>query len=302
MTDAELSAQFRDFITCLNDQSWVILDAFVAEDLIHNGKPLGLAGYRQMFEQLHRELPNLHFDIELLIAEAPLLAARLKFDCGPPVSIPGLPESAVKVVLNENAFYKFRDGKICQIWSTVEAVQERQGDAAVPVPPRLPLMTTLGEDSFGSTDPKLMPPHFFYGAHQIVYATAIRADTTLQHCSVCPRHWYIDAHFRCADCGADILWSAEEQKVWFETYRFWIDSKPKHCRNCRSKRRDLITLRQEYDRLIGAARSGGTTEQKTKIVEIIDALEDQLGSIPDKLKETRDMFQKQIDKKNLQEP
>ena len=49
------------------------------------------------------------------------------------------------------------------------------------------------------------------------------ADTSRQDCSVCPRHWYIDARFRCVECGADFLWSAQEQQIWFETYRFSED-------------------------------------------------------------------------------
>ena len=149
-------------------------------------------------------------------------------------------------------------------------------------------------DIFGSTDPKKMPLHHFYGAQEIDYATAIRANTTVQDCSVCPRHWYIDARFRCADCGAEFLWSAQEQRAWFETYRFWVDSQPRHCRDCRTKRRNILHLRQEYDALVGSARSGGTPEQKQQIVEIVGALEDYFGRIPDKLKETRDLFQKQV--------
>ena len=154
-------------------------------------------------------------------------------------------------------------------------------------------------DIFGDTDPKKIPLHFFSGAHEIDYATAIRANTAVQDCSVCPRHWYIDARFRCPDCGADFLWSAQEQKAWFETYRFWVDSRPRHCRDCRAKHRNILHLRQEYDALVSSARSGGTPDQKQRIIEIIGALEDYFGRIPDKLKETRDLFQKQVANKIL---
>jgi len=155
-------------------------------------------------------------------------------------------------------------------------------------------------DIFGSTDPKKMPLHLFSGALDIDYSTAIRANTAVQDCSVCPRHWYIDAHFRCAECGADFVWSAQEQQAWFETYRFWIDSHPRLCRPCYAKRRNALHLRQEYDSLVASARSGGTPEQKAQIIEIVDALESYLSCIPDKFTETRDLFKKQIAKKNSQ--
>lgn len=155
-------------------------------------------------------------------------------------------------------------------------------------------------DIFGDTDPKKMPLHFFSGSYELDYATAIRADTSRQDCSVCPRHWYIDARFRCAECGADFLWSAQEQQIWFETYRFWVDSSPRLCRACRAKRRDAIQLRQEYDSLVASARSGGTPDQKQRVVAIVDALESYFGSVPDKLSETRSLFQQQLSKHNLQ--
>lgn len=151
-------------------------------------------------------------------------------------------------------------------------------------------------DVFGNIDPRTMPCHFFHGAYEIDYTTAIRADISAQDYSVCPRHWYIDARFRCTECGADFLWSAKEQRTWFESYRFWVDSQPQLCRECRAKRKELIQLRQEYDSLVTDARSQGTSEQKRQIIAIVDALESQLGRVPDKLSKTRDLFHWQIAK------
>jgi hypothetical protein len=151
-------------------------------------------------------------------------------------------------------------------------------------------------DIFGSTDPKKMPLHFFGSALHINYSTAMRANIAAQDYTVCPRHWYIDARFRCGACGAQYVWSAEEQKVWFETYRFYVDSRPTLCRDCRAKRRDAVQLRQEYDALVASARSGGTDEQKRRVVEIIDELETYWSSVPEKMRETREVFRRQITK------
>ena len=92
-------------------------------------------------------------------------------------------------------------------------------------------------DHFGDTDPKKMPSHLFFGAVNIDYDTAVRADITKQDFSVCPRHWYVDATFKCKDCGSEFLFSAKEQIFWYETRRFYVDSQPKRCAACRKKER-----------------------------------------------------------------
>lgn len=155
-------------------------------------------------------------------------------------------------------------------------------------------------DIFGSTDPKEMPPHFFWGALDIDYSTAIRADIAAQDCSTAPRHWYIDARFRCTDCGSEFVWSASEQKAWFETYRFYVDSQATRCRACRANRRDTVQLRKEYDALVSDARSHGSVEQKQRVIEILDDLESHCRVLPDRMRETRAVFHRQLSTQNSQ--
>lgn len=100
-------------------------------------------------------------------------------------------------------------------------------------------------DVFGKIDPKKMPLHLFYGAVSIDYATAVRADVSKQNYTVCPRHWYIDVTFRCEDCGKTFLFSADEQGVWYERRRFYVDSKPTRCPACRKKERDRKATSQK---------------------------------------------------------
>jgi hypothetical protein len=157
----------------------------------------------------------------------------------------------------------------------------------------------LTMEIFGDTDPKKMPRHFFWGAIAIDYSTAVRADITAQDFTVAPRHWYIDARFRCADCGSEFIWPASEQKTWFETYGFYVDSQATRCRDCRVKRRDAVQLRKEYDALVSEARSHGTVEQKQRVVQILDDLEDYWRVLPQRMGETRDIFRKQLAKHDL---
>lgn len=152
----------------------------------------------------------------------------------------------------------------------------------------------MAVDIFGNTDPKKMPEHFFWGVLDLDYSTAVRADPAAQNYTVCPRNWYIDARFRCADCGSVFRWSAAEQKAWFETFHFYVDSQPTRCQQCRAKRRGAVQLRQEYDALVTEVRTGGSAEQRRRIVEILDELEDCCHTIPEKMRKTRDDLRKQL--------
>lgn len=148
-------------------------------------------------------------------------------------------------------------------------------------------------DIFGNTDPKKMPQHFFGNALSIDYKTAIRSNFEKQNYSICPRHWYIGADFKCKGCGKAFTWSAMEQKAWFEDFFFWVDSRPRHCRKCRAEHRHLVALRKEYDATVAAARDHGTLEQKRRVVEIVSELERALGRLPEKMIETKKLFERQ---------
>ena len=138
-------------------------------------------------------------------------------------------------------------------------------------------------DIFGSTDPRMMPKHFFGGAVHLDYRTAIRGNPQKQNYSVCPRHWYIDADFNCARCRREFTWTAGEQKAWFEDYHFWIDSHPRLCKNCMADRKHLESLRVEYDSTVAAARHKGATEQKRRVIEVVRELEAAFGRLPEKM-------------------
>jgi predicted ester cyclase len=120
MGEADLSEVYRDYIACLNQQDWSQLDRFVHDDVRRNGQRLGLSGYRAMLERDFHEIPDLHFDIQLLISEPPRIASRLAFNCTPKAKFLGLDVNGRRVSFTENVFYEFREGKIWQVWSIVD--------------------------------------------------------------------------------------------------------------------------------------------------------------------------------------
>jgi predicted ester cyclase len=107
MTKADLSDIYRDYIACLNKQDWPNLGQFVHEEVHYNGERIGLSGYREMLEGDFRAIPDLYFDIHLLISEPPRVASRLRFDCTPKGILFGLHVNGKRVSFTENVFYKF---------------------------------------------------------------------------------------------------------------------------------------------------------------------------------------------------
>ncbi len=99
MTETALADLYRGYIFCLNRQDWPNLHRFVADDARHNGRPFGLAGYRAMLERDFEEIPDLKFNIELMVCEPPLVASRLRFDCRPKGLFLGLPVNGKRVIV-----------------------------------------------------------------------------------------------------------------------------------------------------------------------------------------------------------
>lgn len=150
---------------------------------------------------------------------------------------------------------------------------------------------------------------YFWGALSINYDTAEKADITKQDYSVCPRYWYIDATFDCEGCGADFIFSAKEQRFWYEDRRFYVDSKPKNCPACRKKERRRKLLKQQHDSLIAEAISSKDLAKKAMVVAILDELASPPSyrphwkipklweQLPKKMSEHREILLKQIKKK-----
>ena len=120
MLKTDLSALYRDYIACLNEQDWSELKNFVHEDVSRNGRRIGISGYREMLEQDFQDIPDLRFTILLLMCDPPYIACRLGFDCTPKGNFLGLDVNGKRVSFTENVFYEFRQGKIVQVWSVID--------------------------------------------------------------------------------------------------------------------------------------------------------------------------------------
>ena len=120
MIKADLSDVYRAYIACLNQQDWPKLEQFVDDNVYYNGKQIGLSGYCKMLEKDFCDIPDLHFNIQLLISDAPYIASRLAFACSPKGKFLGLDVNGKRVSFAENVFYEFRRDKIVQVWSVID--------------------------------------------------------------------------------------------------------------------------------------------------------------------------------------
>ena len=120
MIKTDLSDIYRDYIACLNKQDWLKLEKFVHDDVYYNGRRIGISGYREMLERDFCDIPDLYFDIQLLISDPPYIASRLGFDCTPKGKFLGLNVNGKRISFTENVFYEFRRDKIAQVWSVID--------------------------------------------------------------------------------------------------------------------------------------------------------------------------------------
>ncbi|TDY20731.1 putative ester cyclase [Paraburkholderia sp. BL6665CI2N2] len=120
MDTPDLYTLYRDYIGCLNKQDWPNLGQYVDDNAQYNGQRIGLSGYREMLERDFREIPDLHFNIQLLISDPPYIASRLGFACTPKGTFLGLAVNGKRISFTENVFYQFRNGKIEQVWSVID--------------------------------------------------------------------------------------------------------------------------------------------------------------------------------------
>ena len=115
-----LTQVYRDYIDCLNRRDWSALGCFVDENVFHNGRNFGLGGYRAMLERDFERITDLHFNVEILVCDAPYIASRLHFDCAPMGEFLGLPVNGKQITFSENVFYEFARAKIVRVWSIID--------------------------------------------------------------------------------------------------------------------------------------------------------------------------------------
>jgi len=84
-----------------------------------------------------------------------------------------------------------------------------------------------------------------------ISGTAIKAEASLQNHPTLPVTYYFDVERVCRDCKRPFIFFAEEQKYWYETLKFPLDSDCVRCPKCRKTERSLARTRATYEQLAG---------------------------------------------------
>jgi predicted ester cyclase len=117
---SDLSATYRAYLACLNNRELDSLAAFVHDRVEYNGEQVGLSGYRKMLERDFRQIPDVRFNIQLLVTQGATIASRLAFDCTPVGRFLDLDVNGRRIAFCENVFYEYDDQKIRRVWSVID--------------------------------------------------------------------------------------------------------------------------------------------------------------------------------------
>src|SRR5262245_5175723 len=80
---ADLDGIYRAYLDALNTRRLDDLDRFVHDHVVHNGRAMSRQQYAELIAEDVRNIPDLHFAVDLLVTGNDVVACRLWFDCTP---------------------------------------------------------------------------------------------------------------------------------------------------------------------------------------------------------------------------
>jgi predicted ester cyclase len=116
----QLENIYRDYIAALNAGRFDDLDRFVHDRLTYNGEDWTRTRYQALLADDRRKVPDLHYEIRLLVVHSDQVACRLWFDCTPRQAFLGMDAGGHRVSFAEHVFYRFRENRIENVWSLID--------------------------------------------------------------------------------------------------------------------------------------------------------------------------------------
>jgi predicted ester cyclase len=125
--DSPLRQRYLDYLEVLNGRRFEDLVDVVGEDLTYNGSPMTREQYQDARRRDVAMIPDLRFEVDLLVVEGDQVAAILRFDCTPEKPFLGFQPTGQRIQFTEHVFYRFSDGLITEVRSLIdrEAVREQ---------------------------------------------------------------------------------------------------------------------------------------------------------------------------------
>jgi predicted ester cyclase len=127
LTEADKKTVYHRYIDCLNDRRIDELGEFVHEELAYNGEPMTRLDYQNLIIGNVEAIPDLYFNVHLLVVDGDQIACRLNFECTPQGEFLGLQPNGKSISFSEHVFYRLREGKIYEVWSLLDppAIEEQ---------------------------------------------------------------------------------------------------------------------------------------------------------------------------------
>ena len=117
----DLEGIYRRYLASLNSRRFEELGEFVHDPIRFNGEVTSLADYAAAIQANIEAVPDFHWEIENIVAQNDLLAVRLT-DTGTPTSEwLGYAPSGRAFSTHEFAVYRFRGGKVAEMWFLLDA-------------------------------------------------------------------------------------------------------------------------------------------------------------------------------------
>ena len=111
---------YRGYIAALNGRRFNDLDRFVHDRLTYNGELWTRDRYKALLVDDLQIIPDLHYEIQLLVVRSDHVACRLWFDCTPQQVFLGIDARGHRVSFAEHVFYYFRANRIEHVWSVID--------------------------------------------------------------------------------------------------------------------------------------------------------------------------------------
>jgi steroid delta-isomerase-like uncharacterized protein len=119
--DANKDLVRRFYREAIGERDSSACERLLSVDFVHNGEPRGRVGQRQAVDYLLAAFPDLRHQIELILAEDDLVAARQRWTGTHEGEFLGLEASGRRVEFTSTAVLRVRDGLIAQAWDEIDA-------------------------------------------------------------------------------------------------------------------------------------------------------------------------------------
>ena len=110
----------RFYAEAINSRDLDAVERLLSEDFVHNGEPRHRKGQREAVAEYLEAFPDLHVDIELILAEGDLVAAHQRWSGTHDGVIAGVEPTGRRVEFTSTAILRIHDGLISEAWDEVD--------------------------------------------------------------------------------------------------------------------------------------------------------------------------------------